>query len=186
MSDRAEFLRSLDPYLQMAKAEIFRAYATCKDPFIAPEYVVNLRHLIPDGKGTCDLIIATEKELFVADLKYGTGHRVSAVDNSQLRLYALGAIHRKFPLFGFDQVRLAISQPRLDWYEEEILSVEALLQWGREVVAPTATVAFAGEGAFAAGSHCKFCRARHGCRERARHALDAVRNVFTPAPEIQL
>lgn len=185
MTEREEFVRGLAPYLDLAKREILGAYAKSAHPFIGLELPVGLSHVIPEGKGTVDLAIAHEEEAVVVDLKYGQW-KVSALNNSQLRLYGLALIYRKYPLYGFKHCRLVICQPRLDWVEQEILQVDELLQWGRDVVAPTAARAFAGEGEFSAGLHCKFCRARHGCRERARHALDAVRDVFSPAPEIQL
>jgi hypothetical protein len=44
--------------------------------------------------GTSDVVIVAGDELIVADLKFGMGVEVSAVDNKQLMLYALAALDK--------------------------------------------------------------------------------------------
>ena len=48
----------------------------------------------PGAHGTSDAVIVAGDELIVADLKFGMGVEVSAVDNKQLMLYALAALDK--------------------------------------------------------------------------------------------
>ncbi|RCK10967.1 DUF2800 domain-containing protein [Bacillus licheniformis] len=50
----------------------------------------------------------------IIDLKYGKGVPVSAQENTQMRLYALGAINQFGMLYDIETVRMTIIQPRLD------------------------------------------------------------------------
>lgn len=47
-----------------------------------------------EAHGTADAVIVAGEELIVADLKFGMGVEVSAVDNKQLMLYALAALDK--------------------------------------------------------------------------------------------
>jgi hypothetical protein len=63
--------------------------------------------------GTADAVILRDDEITVIDLKTGRGVEVSADDNPQLKLYALGAL-KEYELLGdFKRVRLVIVQPRI-------------------------------------------------------------------------
>ena len=55
------------------------------------EQRVDFSDWVPDGFGTADVVILSKHSIRVIDLKFGKGVPVSAVDNPQLRLYALGA-----------------------------------------------------------------------------------------------
>lgn len=140
-------------------------------PYVAIERRLDFSHIVPDGFGTGDCIIIHEDELHVCDLKYGKGIPVSAQNNPQLRLYALGAVQEYAMLFGIRRITTHIIQPRLDNFDEESLTAEELTAWG-ETVKPFAAQAFAGEGEFHAGEHCRFCRARSKCTARAKALLE--------------
>jgi hypothetical protein len=80
------------------------------------EQRVNLSEVlgIPDQGGTADFVVIKGSHIDVVDLKYGKGERVYAEKNTQLGLYALGAIS-KYQLLGpFKSCTLHIVQPRLD------------------------------------------------------------------------
>ncbi|SHF23788.1 Protein of unknown function [Seinonella peptonophila] len=66
---------------------------------------------VPGGFGTSDAVILTDSTIEIMDLKYEKGS-VSAMNNPQLRLYGLGAVHK----FGrdFKKIRMTIVQPRLN------------------------------------------------------------------------
>lgn len=83
--------------------------------------------------GTADVIIARGAELIVVDFKYGRGVEVSADQNPQMMLYALGALQAYHGLVAdFERVRVAISQPRVKRAPSEYdLAVEELEAWGR-------------------------------------------------------
>ena len=67
---------------------------------------------------------------------------------------------------------MTIIQPRLDNFSTEELQINTLVDWGLEYVRPRAELAFNGEGEFKAGEHCRFCKIKHSCRERARYMQD--------------
>ena len=85
---------------------------------VTPERQVSPTHLIgrTDMDGTCDVTIVTPEELEVIDYKDGM-NEVTAQDNPQLELYALGVLAGfKLPVngdYGFQKVRMTIIQPKL-------------------------------------------------------------------------
>lgn len=94
-----------------------------------------------DAEGTGDAIILRGDELIVIDLKFGRGIEVSAEDNPQLKLYALGAL-KKFDLVGdIERVRMVICQPRAGGTSEAVATVDELQAWAREVATPAAQLA---------------------------------------------
>ena len=130
---------------------------------------------VPSGFGTGDATIVSDALLEVMDYKHGKGVPVDAVDNPQIRLYELGAYAKYRHLYDFDQVRGTIIQPRLDSLSDETLSVTALLDWANDYVAPRARLAWAGEGEFVPGEHCRFCVAKAVCSARVAEAMKLFR-----------
>ena len=106
--------------------------------------------------------------LSITDYKHGKGVPVSATDNPQMKLYALGALNRYAPIFGdtIKKVRMTIDQPRLDSHTTDTLTVDELRAWG-ESIKPIAQKAFSGLGEFVPCDHCRFCRGKAQCRARA-------------------
>lgn len=109
--------------------------------------------------------------LAVVDFKYGKGVTVSAENNPQMMLYALGAFETFRYIYNIQNVKMTIVQPRINNISEYEMSIEELLKWGNEVVKPQAQKAFAGEGEFVEGEHCRFCRAKGVCRFRTEKNL---------------
>lgn len=128
--------------------------------------------------GQGDVLIIADDTMEVIDLKYGKGVPVSAEDNSQMRLYGLGALDGYGYLYDIQTVRMTIVQPRLDSVSTEDLPATDLITWGDDYVKPRADMAAAGEGEFAAGDHCRFCRARSTCRKRAEENLELAKYDF--------
>lgn len=137
-------------------------------PYVALEVQVDITDYAPEAFGTCDCIMIGGDELIITDYKHGEGVPVSAQDNPQMLLYALGALKLYRPIYG-DMIRRVstyIDQPRLDSYDGASMTVEELLAWG-ESIKPKAAAAFMGTGEFAPGEWCRFCRAKAKCRARA-------------------
>lgn len=137
-------------------------------PYVALEVQVDITDYAPEAFGTCDCIMIGGDELIITDYKHGKGVPVSAQDNPQMLLYALGALKLHRPIYG-DMIRRVstyIDQPRLDSYDGASMTVEELLAWG-ESIKPKAAAAFMGTGEFAPGEWCRFCRAKAKCRARA-------------------
>ena len=137
-------------------------------PYVALEVRVDITDYAPEAFGTCDCVMIGGDELIITDYKHGKGVPVSAQDNPQMLLYALGALKLYRPIYG-DMIRRVstyIDQPRLGSYDGASMTVEELLAWG-ESIKPKAAAAFMGTGEFAPGEWCRFCRAKAKCRARA-------------------
>lgn len=139
-------------------------------PYVVIEKRLDFSHVVPDGFGTGDCIILHGDTLHVVDLKYGKGVPVSAEDNPQLRLYALGALREYSILYDIRCIHMHIVQPRLDNISTDTLMPEELAQWA-ESVKPVAKQAMEGSGEYCAGEWCRFCRAKAQCRARAVQML---------------
>lgn len=129
---------------------------------------------VPGCWGTADaVIIHTYGLVRVIDIKYGMGIRVSAVGNSQLRLYGVGAIHSAVPDPSLIQeVSNIVWQPRLSNISEETLSKKELLDW-RDDLIPVAKLALSEDAPFGPSeSACRFCPARGDCKPRLTHMLN--------------
>lgn len=136
-------------------------------PYIAAEKRINYSDYAQEGFGTVDCLIIGGNEMHVIDFKYGKGVPVKAESNSQMLLYALGAYAEYSFLYPIKDVILTIVQPRLeDGISEWKITSQALEIWG-ESIKNVALLAYAGEGEFKQGDHCRFCKAKSLCRARA-------------------
>lgn len=146
-------------------------------PGMFVEKQVDYSNYAPDGFGTSDCIIICGEDLHIIDFKYGKGVTVSAEDNPQMKLYALGAFNLYQMFYPIKQIHLSIIQPRLDNISEWTLSLEELLSWG-ESIKPISRLAYDGGGEFKSGSHCKFCKIAATCRKRAEGNLELAKYEF--------
>lgn len=138
----------------------------------------NLDEYVPESFGTSDAVVIGDGVINVIDLKYGKGVKVDAVNNSQLRLYGLGAAGLFEGIYDFDRVRMTIIQPRLDHISSEEISLEELRRWAAEEIRPAAEEALAGSERTACGDWCQFCPAKAVCRARAEYCLELARDEF--------
>ena len=150
----------------------------CPDAFLSVEQRIDFSEYVEDGFGTSDAIVLGNRHLFVVDYKHGKGVEVSAVDNNQLKCYALGAYLAFEPLYDIDEITLVIYQPRINNYSQWSLKKEALLLWAETVLRPAGEMALHGEGDYSSGPWCRFCRAKSVCRKRAEENLALARYDF--------
>ena len=176
--DSEELEHYTDVYIEYACELIAEAYARSSDPIALIEQRLDFSHYVPEGFGTGDLVIVADGLLDVVDLKYGKGVRVSAEDNPQLKLYALGALALYDDLYDIRAVRMTICQPRLDNVSTFELTVDELIQWAKTELKPKAELAIKGAGDFVSGEHCRFCRARSTCRARTERNLELAKLDF--------
>lgn len=148
------------------------------------EQRLDFSNWVPQGFGTGDAVIIDNGIIEIIDLKYGKGVPVSAIGNTQMRLYALGAINEFGFFYDIEKVRMTIVQPRLDSVSTDEMSAEELLKWADEYLKPRAELAMKGEGEFCAGDHCKFCRANAICRARAEKNLEIAKYEFANPPTL--
>lgn len=151
----------------MKCAQGYRDYIqelTSADAEVLLEKMVSFADWVPDGYGTCDCIIINEDTMHVIDYKYGKGVEVSAKNNPQTRLYALGALHDYGWLYDVQKIICHIYQPRLNNISREELTTQELMGWAEKEVKPTAAQASRGEGEYHAGAHCRFCPHAGKCK----------------------
>ena len=138
--------------------------------------------VVEGGFGTVDGTIIPDGILDITDLKFGKGVLVSAIENKQMMIYALGA-HEKYGMaYDIREVTMTIYQPRLYNYSTYTIDIEELLKWGEEYLRPRARLAVRGEGEFKPGKHCHFCKVASTCRALAEHNLKLLDYDFLPAP----
>ena len=147
-------------------------------PFTQVEHEVKYDKFVKDGFGTADCIVSNYGHLHIIDFKYGKGVKVDATNNSQLKLYALGAIVESDALFEYDTIELSIFQPRLSNISTWKTSKKELLEWANEVLVPAANLAYKGEGIFRSGAYCKFCKVKAICKERSKEAYKMLHDDF--------
>ena len=122
---------------------------------------------VPEGFGTVDFCAVGGNDLHIVDFKYGKGVRVSAVDNEQMKIYAIGAFLRHSFEYRIERVRMTIVQPRIDNLSEFEMSVADLLKWADEELRPKAVEAFSDHGIQNPGEWCQFCKVKCGCKALA-------------------
>ena len=144
------------------------------DAVVMLERRVDFSEYVPDGFGTCDCIIIQGNTLTIIDYKYGRGVQVSAVDNPQMRLYALGALNDYGIAYDIERVEMHIYQPRINNISTDDMTVEELTTWAEKVVKPTAAKAAKGKGEYKAGAHCKFCPHAGRCRALTKTCTEYV------------
>lgn len=165
-------------YVDTCLERVSEAKATTPDALFKIEQRLDFSEWVPDGFGTGDFVIIADGTMEVCDLKYGKGVPVSANNNKQMMLYALGAIAEFNFLYDIQKVRMTIIQPRLDNLSTFEVTTEDLLKWAEDYVRSRAELAIKGKGEFCAGDHCKFCRAKAVCRARAEKNMELAKYDF--------
>lgn len=164
----------IGPYIRYVLERFTELEARDQTAVLLVEIKVDFSNYVPEGFGTADALLIQGDTVEVIDLKYGKGVAVQAVDNPQLRLYALGALQLLDRLYEITNVKTTIVQPRLDSLTSEEISVNELKRWGEEIVRPQAELAAKGEGLFVPGRHCKFCKIAGKCRAQSLQARQLV------------
>jgi hypothetical protein len=179
----AEMQNCAEEYRNYVLEQIEAAREFCKDPQIMIEQRLDFSRWVENGFGTGDCVIVADELLQIIDYKHGLGVLVSAGDdehggNSQMMCYALGALELFDGIYDINQVKMTIFQPRRENISTYTISKEQLLKWADEILAPTAQLAYVGEGEFHAGDHCRFCKVKATCRKRAEYNLELAKYDF--------
>lgn len=144
------------------------------------EQRVDFSDYAPEGFGTADCVIYDPdiNKITIVDLKYGKGVRVDAYDNSQLKLYALGALSDYNLAYKIKEVTLVIVQPRLDHIDEYTIKTDDLYRWG-EFVKIQAAIALSDDAPRTPGNEqCRWCRHKPRCPELLQLTTDTLLSGF--------
>jgi len=174
----ASMLDYIESYTSIVMEKVNEAKARSADAVVLLEQKLDFSDWVPEGFGTGDVVIISDGVLEIIDLKYGKGVPVSAEDNAQMRLYALGALATFDSLYDIQTVRMTVVQPRLDSVSSDEITAEMLYWWADTELIKRAQLAWEGKGEFQAGEHCRFCRARFNCRARAEANLELAKMEF--------
>lgn len=182
-----DFVSQVDKYVDYCRPIIDAAEV------VEVESRVNLTRILHpgvevDGKplatfGTADLVaVMPDGMLIVGDLKTGR-HRVSAKENKQMMLYALGLLRVYKRLYDITAVRLVIFQPYAGGADEWDVTPEALEQFGKFAQ----TRALKAIDAFQRGKRglkpadfrpsadsCQWCRFSEKCQAKRKVATSGV------------
>lgn len=180
--DTEEIEQITDVYAEFVITIIEEMKENGCEPLAFVEERVDYSHIAPSGFGTADMLIIGKDEqgrgiLHVCDFKTGAGAFVDADHNSQMMLYAIGALAAYGFLYDIEIVRMSIIQPRLDNISTFECSRQELEDWG-ESIKPIAKLAYEGKGEQHPGDWCRFCRAKPVCKACADEALALCREDF--------
>lgn len=132
------------------------------------------------GTLDCGVVIDVKNpSLFVADLKFGRGHRVEA-DAAQLKLYGLGLAYAAKIMDPKAPVMLTVSQPRIpgDPLRHHQTTLGELWDWlDFEVTPAVMKIKFKDETEIA-GPHCRWCVRKTECRAFAGKHQAMAASVF--------
>ena len=152
------------------------------EPLCFVEERLDFSNLVPEGFGTGDMIILGKDEqgrglIHICDYKNGKGVFVDAHENSQMMLYATGALNAYGYIYEIEIVRMSIIQPRLENISTYEMTADDLRTWG-ESIKPIAQMAFEGKGEQNPGEWCRFCRAKPVCKACMEEALALAKEEF--------
>lgn len=155
------------------------------------EKKVDFSHIIPDNSGTADAIIVQpiEGKLYIIDFKYGF-NKVESYENTQLLLYAMGALNTLSlynNLHNIDTIILQIVQPRANnKIESWTLTFSELRFWegylkakGEEALQPNAVRRPHEEA-------CKYCKAKPTCPALYKLLPTTFQNTNLTTEEIKV
>lgn len=148
--------------------------------------------------GTTDFgtILLAERELVGIDLKGGKGVLVTAENNEQQMLYAVGLYEKVKAFAEIDTVRMIICQPRIEGgVTEHVITVKELMTWARTHGAMAAQHALmlckvVEQGGSPATSQllmdsltpgdkqCRFCNAKAICPKLTQEVVNTVADDF--------
>ena len=156
-----------------------KAKEACADPVVLVEQRVDFSRFVENGFGTADCIIIADGTMNVVDYKHGKGVEVSAENNPQMMLYALGALEIFDGIYDIEEVRMTIFQPRIGNISVSSMAKDALLEWASGELTEKAALAYEGSGDW-----CRFCKAKAICRKRAEENLKMAQYDFAPADSL--
>lgn len=185
----AEHVDTVADYVERRRQEM--AAAGTHNGFPGPVLVNAERQVSPqwalgthDCAGTADVILVSDHEVEVIDLKYGRGVVVEPGThedpNGQMMLYLLGALGEWRPRPDQDQTyRVTVAQPRAPHEAGPIRSLMGITpadttDFVERVTRAIAAVEKTPDLRVASEHGCRFCKARPTCKVHAQWALQSI------------
>lgn len=172
-----EMLKCAEEYVDYVKSFIN------KESVVLIEEQFDLGFISPNQFGTSDATVLNGTHLHVMDLK--TGHGIVMADNnSQLMLYALGALHELEDIYDIETVTLHIVQTRAGHIDTWDLDVKTLKLF--EMIAKTQAEAIInGDVEFSPSEKaCKWCAHQTNCEALKTHIENTVKGEFDTLEDI--
>lgn len=183
LGSNEEMVTNAEKYCDFVEEQIFRLSKN-KDTYI--ESRVDFSLFAPKGFGTVDFFASDPKNIVIIDYKYGKGVQVNAKENTQLVLYALGALQKlEEDLIYPENVTMCIFQPRINNTSIWEISVNELLMYG-ESIKKAAKLAFKGEGKFSPGEWCRFCKAAYKCKALAKKVFNCAASDINQLTDLEI
>lgn len=117
--------------------------------------------------GTADHTVCEIGKLTITDLKYGQGVQVFAKENTQGILYAYGFFKKYDELFDFQTIVIRIAQPRLNHFDEWVITRAELLQWAAWLKARAYAAWCKDAVRTPSEKSCRWCKIASDCAARA-------------------
>lgn len=166
LPDDEEMNEMVDAYVDYVKELYNSALATTSDARLFIEKRLSFDPMIPKSFGTADAVIVSDDALHIVDLKYGKGVAVFAEQNTQLIIYAYGALNLYGTLYDFKEVVVHIVQPRKNSFTSCTYTIEEI-QEEINYISQQAFKALKGCDEFKAGAWCRWCKLNPTCRKKA-------------------
>lgn len=171
-----------DTYKTIVLEKFNAAGTVTKDAQLLIETRLDFSDYVPEAFGTSDAAIIADGCMEIIDFKYGKGVKVSAVDNPQMKIYAIGAYLANSFEYRIDRVRMTIVQPRIDNLSEFEMSVTDLMEWAEKELRPKAEAAHKGNAQQNPGEWCQFCKVKCSCKALANRCATIAKG--NPNPEL--
>lgn len=136
---------------------------------------------VEPATGTTDVWIIKGRVAHSLDLKWGMGVQVFAKDNEQQEMYTDAGL-QEFDFLGeVEEIHLHILQPRLQHFDEHVMSraelgarIELIRQASKEIAFTSGEMLPATPGE----KQCKFCKRAATCDERTDHTMELIVGEF--------
>ena len=164
-------------------ANYVREFIT-KDSVVLIEEQFNLSSISDGQFGTSDATVLNQNHLHIFDLK--TGHNiVNAEENTQMMLYAIGAVDELEMLYDIEQITLHIVQTRANHISTWNLSYDELIEF-KQFAKQQAEKIISGNTEFnPTEKACKWCPHQANCEALRTHVENTIKDAFNELEEIE-
>jgi hypothetical protein len=164
-----------------------RSFET-KNSQLYTEDRVDFSNIAPDGFGTMDSAILDYDSgvCHIFDLKYGQGVEVSAIENTQGQLYALGFYNELKCLDVIKSFVIHIVQPRKYNFSQWEISIEDLVAFGEFAKKKAQEALTPGAKRVPGYKQCEFCNAKASCTALDKFTQDIISADFDNLDEINI